>query len=109
MPKSGLRVAFFCTGALAIANAWSQPLQLWEDENRYGSSVQAGKSLDVNQHWRRDLEKAGVLSRNSPYRVALPLVSFGDNGPKLLLTYVPRMKDGSGSKTVLLFLRFNID
>jgi hypothetical protein len=92
-----------------MANAWSQPLQLWQEESHYGSSVQAGKSLDVTQNWRRDLEKAGVLSKNSPYRVALPLVSFGDNGPKLLVTYVPRMKDGSGSKTVLLFLRFNID
>jgi hypothetical protein len=109
MLKSGPMMACFCMGALAAASAWSQPLQLWDEESHYGASPQAGKSLDVSQHWRRDLEKAGVLSKNSPYRVALPLVSFGDNGPKLLLTYVPRMRDGGASKTVLLFLRFNID
>lgn len=109
MLKSVLTLACFCIGVLGMANAWSQSLQLRGDQNHYALSPPADKTLDVRESWRQDLEKAGVLSRNSPYRVALPLVSFGENGPKLLVTYVPRMRDGSGSKTVLLFLRFNID
>src|SRR5690348_4981590 len=98
MLKSGPALACFCIGVLGMANAWSQPLQSWENEDRYALSPPAEKSLDMKQSWRQDLEKAGVLNRYSPYRVALPLMSFGDNGPKLLVTYVPRMRDGGASK-----------
>ena len=40
-----------------------------------------------------------------------PLASFGgDNGPKLLMTYLPRARNGLGSdRSVMLFLRINLD
>jgi hypothetical protein len=66
-------------------------------------------NLDSNAALRRDLEKSGVLSRTGPFRVALPIASFGDNGPKLMFTYVPRMKDDAGSKVFMLFMRINLD
>jgi hypothetical protein len=76
-----------------------------------GSYAESGASLnlDTSGEWRRQLEKAGVLSRTGPFRVALPLASFGDNGPKLMFTYVPHMKDDAGSKVFMLFMRFNLE
>jgi hypothetical protein len=69
-----------------------------------------GLSFNLRSSWRSDLEKSGALSRVGPYRVALPLASFGGNGPKLVLTYLPRMRDGMGAeKAVMLFLRMNVD
>jgi hypothetical protein len=69
-----------------------------------------GLSFNLRSNWRSDLEKSGALSRIGPYRVGLPLASFGDKGPKLVLTYMPRVRYGMGTnKAVMLFLRFDID
>jgi hypothetical protein len=77
-----------------------------------GSYSDAGPTLnlDTGSAWRRDLEKAGIISHTGPFRVALPVASFGgDRGPKLMFTYVPHMKDDAGSKVFMLFMRFNLE
>ena len=66
-------------------------------------------SLNVDTSLRKDLERAGVISRTGPFRVALPVARFGENGPKLMFTYVPHMKDDAGSKVFMLFMRFDLD
>jgi hypothetical protein len=95
-----------CAGCM-LAQAQGPGARPWEKDALYGG--ENGMNLDVGSQWRRDLEKSGVLSRTGPFRVALPLVSFGDKGPKLMFTYVPRMKDDAGSKVFMLFLRFNME
>lgn len=100
---------------LPAAHAWNDRLlaENWDlarREQRDAAST-GGLSLNLKSSWRQDMEKSGVLSRTGPYRVALPLASFGgDNGPKLLMTYLPRARNGLGSdRSVMLFLRINLD
>lgn len=52
-----------------------------------------------------DLERSGYVNRSlpRPYRVAVPLVQFGEQGPKLMITYA-RTLPGAGAQGVLLFL-----
>lgn len=52
-----------------------------------------------------ELEQSGVVNRalRSPYRVALPLVSFGHTGPKLMVTYARRLP-GTSDGGVLFFI-----
>lgn len=105
-----LMLAFTLAGSASMARAQvQQPLSL-DQESRYGPLPHnMDKALDSNSELRRSLISSGVLSRTGPYRVALPLASFGENGPKLLFTYVPRMRDGAGSKVFMFFIRMNID
>lgn len=115
MLKIQFAIAFFLICLLPVAHAWNDRLlaENWDlarREQREAAST-GGLSLNLKSSWRQDLEKAGALSRTGPYRVALPLASFGgDNGPKLLLTYLPRARNGLGSdRSVMLFLRINLD
>lgn len=111
-----LILALILTCMLPSARAWNEAVRLadWEavrGERETSSSSRAGAlSLNLASSWRRDLERSGALSRVGPYRVALPLASFGDNGPRLLLTYMPRARDGLGAdRSLMLFLRINLD
>ena len=97
-----------CAGCM-LAQAQGTGARPWDKEALYGTGAANGMNLDSAGEWRRELEKSGVLSRTGPFRVALPLASFGDKGPKLMFTYVPRMKDDAGSKVFMLFLRFNVE
>jgi hypothetical protein len=60
----------------------------------------------VVHQWIADLEKAGVVNRSlpGPYRIALPLITFGDDGAALKLTYTRNLPGSSGSGGPLLFL-----
>jgi hypothetical protein len=99
-----------CAFAGSAATAQAEPSVSWDQDTRYELSQRnQDMTLDRTSSLRRDLESAGVLSRTGPYRVALPLASLGEKGPKLLFTYVPRMKDGVGSKVFMLLVRINID
>jgi hypothetical protein len=105
-----LRVMLACTLAGVAATALAQTEPSWNHDARYGLSQRNQDiTLDMNSNLRRDMESAGILSRTGPYRFALPLASFGDKGPKLLFTYVPRMKDGVASKVFMFVVRINID
>lgn len=107
-----LPVMLACTiaGSAATAVAQAEPQGSWNHDTRYGMSQRSQESnLDTNSDLRRELYSAGILSRTGPYRVALPLASFGEKGPKLLFTYVPRMKDGVASKVFMFVVRINID
>lgn len=115
MLKFQFAVAFILICLLPVAHAWTDSVvqENWElarREQREAAST-GGLSLNLKSSWRRDMEKAGALSRTGPYRVALPLASFGgDNGPKLVLTYMPRARDGLGAdRSVMVFLRINLD
>jgi len=107
-----LRVMLACTIAASAATAVAQagPPGPSSQDTRYGLSQRNQDSaFDTNSDLRRELDSAGILSRTGPYRLALPLASFGEKGPKLLFTYVPRMKDGVASKVFMFVVRINTD
>jgi hypothetical protein len=114
MLKFQLAIVLILFCMLRIVHAENQNFRL-EDWNAIRGEIAdpartGGLSFNLRSSWRSDLEKSGALSRVGPYRVALPLASFGGNGPKLVLTYLPRMRDGmGGEKAVMLFLRMNVD
>ncbi|MDB5840381.1 MAG: hypothetical protein JWQ23_2333 [Herminiimonas sp.] len=93
-----LALSLIGSGALAqtqeLATAQSAPLL----------SIQAN-------NWKKDLQRQGILhySSSSRYRVAVPLASFGDQGPKLLFTYAPRLPGGEQRKVFLFYLQMEID
>ena len=114
MLKFQLATALILLGILQAARAGHRDILLQDWEAFRGEAAPppaaGGLTFNLRSSWRRDLEKSGALSRVGPYRVALPLASFGDKGPKLLLTYVPRARDGMGAdKTVMLLLRMHLD
>ena len=77
------------------------------------SSKLRGRSdfSNVGREWVAELEQSGIVNRSlrGPYRVALPLMSFGHRGPMLMLTYVHRMPGATQGKGVLLFVNIPID
>jgi hypothetical protein len=57
--------------------------------------------------WIADLERIGLVNRAlpNPYRVALPLVQFGNRGPTLMFTYARHLPgSGGGYPGPLLFI-----
>src|SRR6476619_553511 len=102
--------AYTLAAAASAAGTQTRPLDSWSLEASNSLSPHGpGMNLDRKTELDRYLRSSGILSRTGPYRVALPLASFGTNGPQLLFTYVPRMKDGGGSKVFMFFIRMNID
>ncbi len=61
---------------------------------------------NIGREWVADLERTGILNRSlrGPYRVAVPLMAFGDSGPKVMITYARKLPGTSGEKGVLLFV-----
>ena len=113
MDKSGrflLIVACTFAGSATTAVAQNEPPQAWDQKTRYELSQRNQEmTLDRKSDLRRDLDNAGILNRTGPYRFALPVASFGEKGPKLLFTYIPRTKDGVASKVFMFVVRMNID
>jgi hypothetical protein len=58
-----------------------------------------------------DLERAGIVNRSQrgPYRVALPLMSFGSGSPTLMITYARKMPGTADAKGVLLFVHIPLE
>ncbi|MFL6716575.1 MAG: hypothetical protein ACJ8G3_09460 [Burkholderiaceae bacterium] len=115
MLKVQFAIAFILICMLPVVHAGNegQPGENWElagSQQREAAST-SGLSLNLKPSWRQDLEKSGALSRTGPYRVALPLASLGgNNGPKLVVTYLPRAREGLGAdRSVMIFLRINLD
>jgi hypothetical protein len=106
MQTSILLPACFCTAFATAASAQTEASGASERISLNAASRSLYSSLNSNR--REELEKAGILNRNGPYRVALPLASFGENGPKLLFTYIPRMKDNSGSKVFMFYVKMEL-
>ncbi len=69
-------------------------------------SAQHHQYSTVGHQWVGELEKAGVVDRSlhGPYRVAVPLIMFGEGGPALKLTYARSLPGSSGSSGPLLFI-----
>lgn len=79
-------VAIVCVMMSTVSSVWSQT----------GSRT---------HEWKKNLERKGIIDRSlpRPYRVALPLASFGDDGPKLMFTYAP------ATKAPVIFIKIELD
>jgi hypothetical protein len=69
------------------------------------SSVCAQSAAKATEDWKKNLEQKGIIDRSlpAPYRVALPLASFGDKGPKIMFTYAP------STKAPLVFIKLELN
>jgi hypothetical protein len=63
------------------------------------------------ENWKASLERQGYIDRSlpAPYRVAMPLMSFGDRGPKVMFTYAPTLPGTNQRQVFLLFIKIPID
>ena len=75
----------------------------------YAGSSEEYRYYDRHQ-WIANLQKSGIVNRSlpKPYRVAMPLMSFGDAGPKIMLTYTKNMPGNTGGQGLLLFITVGI-
>jgi hypothetical protein len=82
-------------------------------ENKGFSASLRGRSdfSNVGREWVAELEHSGIVNRSlrGPYRVALPLVSFGHRGPTLMITYARKLPGAAGGRGVLLFVNIPIE
>lgn len=60
---------------------------------------------------KKELQRNGILqySRNAKFRIGIPLASFGDDGPKLMFTYAPRMPGGQQRKVFMIYLQMDLE
>lgn len=104
----------FCTVLTPWASAQERadtretfPLLLSDSDRQAFSSKLRGRSdfSNVGRELVAELEQAGIVNRSlrGPYRVALPLMSFGRTGPKVMITYARKLPGASG-EGVLLFI-----
>lgn len=105
-------LAFGVVSLLQVALAWAQPAGL--PESRYApvsSTASAHRDFPTTGHqWVGELEKVGIVNRSlrGPYRVALPLMTFGE-GAALKLTYARSLPGSAGSSGPLLFVTIPLD
>ena len=59
--------------------------------------------------WRSKLVSAGVIADTLPIRAGLPLLSLGAGGPKLKLTYGPKVANGAHMHGPMITLSKEID
>lgn len=117
-----LTLATPCFCAVLSSHAWAQQGsggaeissrpssdQAAEAAPSYASGSEEYRYYDRHQ-WIAHLQKAGIVNRSlpNPYRVAMPLMSFGDTGPKIMLTYAKNMPGNPGEKGLLLFITVGI-
>jgi hypothetical protein len=102
--------AVFATGVAAQDRPRSYdsfPLLSPDNEMEEFSSKLRGRSdfSNVGRQWVAELEQAGIVNRSlrGPYRVAVPLMSFGPTGPKLMITYARKIP-GTNDDGVFLFI-----
>jgi hypothetical protein len=92
-------------------SSYIQPLPEGEAESFSSSASSLSADFFRSSHrWLSDLQRAGFIDRSlpRPYRVAVPLMSFGDTGPKVKLTYARNMPGNPGTKGILLFITMEI-
>jgi hypothetical protein len=106
-------IFFFCLGLACSAAAQpdahntDQPLVSHPKPWAFPTSARDHAAYSHGRpDWITGLQKAGFINRSlpKPYRVAVPLLSFGDAGPKLMVTYTHNLPGNTGSKGVLLFI-----
>lgn len=108
-----------CAGLVPWAGAQERadtheafPLLLSDSERQAFSSKLRGRSdfSNIGRELVAELEQAGIVNRSlrGPYRVALPLVSFGRTGPKVMITYARKLPGASG-EGVLLFVHIPME
>ncbi|WP_081801447.1 hypothetical protein [Herminiimonas sp. CN] len=75
----------------------------------YAEGSEEHRNYDRHQ-WITNLQKVGVLNRSlpTPYRVAIPLMSFGDANPRIMLTYAKNMPGNIGGRGLMLFITVEI-
>ncbi|OGB27486.1 MAG: hypothetical protein A3I66_06270 [Burkholderiales bacterium RIFCSPLOWO2_02_FULL_57_36] len=64
---------------------------------------------NAGREWVAELERAGIVNRSlqGPYRVAVPLLSFGHAGPKIMITYTRKLPGATGDG-MLIFIHVPI-
>lgn len=116
-----LAIPCFCIIAL-VHHSWAQQRTRTEEiHSRSLSSMgldfpysYGGNSEEYRRHdyreWIVNLQEAGILNLSlpNPYRIAMPLMSFGDTGPKVMLTYAKKMPGNIEGKGLLLFITIEI-
>lgn len=109
-----IAILSFCTVLASWADAQERadgeeffPLVVPDGQSEGLSTKLRGSSdfSNIGKKWVADLEQAGFVNRSlrGPYRVAVPLVSFGHAGPRLMLTYARKLP-GSSDGGVLIFM-----
>jgi hypothetical protein len=89
---------------LASASAWAQQTDHSSIPDRPLFSLQT-------DNLKKELQRDGILQNSSAsrYRVAVPLASFGEKGPKLMFTYAPKIVGGEQRRVFLLYLHIDLD
>lgn len=120
--RTWLTLSTSCFCAVLAHCAWAQQTSSAEEASSQPPSSLAletapsyvGGSEEYRYYdrhqWIANLQKAGIVNRSlpNPYRVALPLMSFGDAGPRIMLTYAKNMPGNTGGKGLLLFITVGI-
>jgi len=100
-------------GLLQAASAWAD-----QGDFLYARSPVVPKASNPHREfptaghqWVAELEKAGIFNRSQsgPYRIALPLASFGNSGATLKFTYARSLPGSAGSSGPLLFVNIPLD
>lgn len=100
--------------AQCVSTAYAQMIPSAEaEEIRPAAASRVAGALSKIRHPSRyssslhelvyDLERSGYFNRSlpRPYRVAIPLAQFGEQGPKLMITYA---RTPGGAEGVLVFM-----
>lgn len=120
--RTWLTLAILCICAVAGHSAWAQrasgveeassqsPMSLAPEAAPSYAGGSAGYRHYDRHQWIAYLLKTGALNRSlpNPYRVAMPLKSFGDAGPKIMLTYGNNMSGNTADKGLILFVTVEI-
>jgi hypothetical protein len=112
-----MKTAPFCVAVgvcnTAIANSRTAQLEAETRQSLPAISVVSSKNdsdvANPARAWREELQRSGVLDSRGPFQLGLPLAAFGDKGPRLMFTYVPRMRDDTATRVFLFYLRMNLD
>lgn len=71
----------------------------------------AARAKQIRNAWRSELQRMGFYHPKLPraYRIGVPVFQFGDNGPKLMVGYTPRLQPIDGRKVFLVYATFELD
>lgn len=106
-----LRYFIGCTALTLFESVcFAQPGQSITIEQALGTAARpANKTRTLGHEWAWELEQAGIYNRKLPkqYRVGVPLMHFGESGPKLMATYASPA--GNNDRQMMLFMHIPLD
>ena len=105
-PPLPLVILVACMGLSGLAHASSpggQPSTAGPEPSP--ASRKLMQEISSEGYWRDQLVKAGVIEESGPFRPALPLAKFGENGQNVVLTYGKLPTSGIRPKALMVLLR----